>query len=507
VPAGAAEEIAVGAWKLIAGIVVSCALLPSCSGEDRALTGSPEESTTTTTARPEGPASDLSEELSGSTGLFVAAAATEELPSNWLESERVASGTATSYTPVGELTEDGMWTFEEEAVTAPYRTRVLVRRPADPEDFSGTVVVEWLNVSSGLDANPEWGSLGEELIRQGHAWVGVSAQLIGVEGGAVLVKPPGVGDMAGKGLVNLDPARYGTLEHPGDGYSFDMFTQVARALRAGGPAMGDLVPTTVLAAGESQSAIALTTYYNGVQPLTEAFDGFFVHSRASVALPLVAPGQAADLAGSMGTAPTRLRTDLGAPVLTLQSEGDVVGLLDSAVVRQPDDEHHRLWEVAGTAHADTHMVGPLAGAIDCGVPINDGPMHVVAKAGLRSLDEWVTGGAAPPEADRLALIEGAEAQVVRDPDGIAEGGIRTPPVDVPLDVLSGEPGPSPEVFCMLMGSTVPLPAERISELHPSQEDYLRSYTASTGEAVEAGFVLPEDREAMLAYADPSRVPG
>ena len=51
--------------------------------------------------------------------------------------------------------------------TAPYRTRVLVRMPADPADFSGTVVLEWLNVSGGADANPEWAGIHEEVIRAG----------------------------------------------------------------------------------------------------------------------------------------------------------------------------------------------------------------------------------------------------------------------------------------------------------------------------------------------------
>ena len=80
------------------------------------------------------------------------------------------------------------------------------------------------------------------MTRQGHAWVGVSAQLIGVEGGPVLVVAPGAEGLAGKGLKAIDPARYGSLEHPGDGFSFDIFTQVARALREGGPALGGLQP-------------------------------------------------------------------------------------------------------------------------------------------------------------------------------------------------------------------------------------------------------------------------
>ncbi|MGZ4760054.1 MAG: alpha/beta hydrolase domain-containing protein [Acidimicrobiales bacterium] len=217
------------------------------------------------------------------------AATTADLgAAGYVEHEYVASGTATSYKATTPLSEDGQWTFAPDT-TAPYRTRVLVRRPADPSAFSGTVVVEWLNVSGGIDADPDFTSLSEEITRRGDVWVGVSAQLIGVEGGPVLVTVPGGEGIVGKGLKVIDPERYASLQHPGDGYSFDIFTQVARALRAGGPALDDVEPQRLLAAGESQSAFALTTYYDGVQPLTSAYDGFFVHSRGASSLPLVAP--------------------------------------------------------------------------------------------------------------------------------------------------------------------------------------------------------------------------
>ena len=42
--------------------------------------------------------------------------------------------------------------------------------------------------------------------------------------------------------------------------------------------------------GESQSAYALTTYVNGVHPLTGLFDGFLIHSRGGAAMPLGEPG-------------------------------------------------------------------------------------------------------------------------------------------------------------------------------------------------------------------------
>jgi hypothetical protein len=482
--------------------------LAACSGDDAA-----ERAAATTTTRaaaplvPAGPAADLSEEIIGANPPFVAASSPARTEgSGYVEHEYVASGEATSYVASRALTEDGRWSFET-ADAAPYRTRILVRRPAAPGDFSGTVVIEWLNVSAGLDADPGYANLEEELLRQGHAWVGVSAQLIGVEGGPVLVTAPAAAGLAGKGLKALDPERYASLGHPGDGYSFDIFTQVARAVAAGGPAMGELQPQRVIAAGESQSALALTTYHNGVQPLTDVFDGFLLLSRASVALPLVGPGEHADLGGSIGTPPARFRTDLDVPVLDLQSEGDLTSVLASAEVRQADDDHLRLWEVAGTAHADAHLLGPIADTVDCGVPVNDGPLHLVAKAALRQLDEWVRTGEAPPGAPRVALIEGDVPEIRRDGDGIALGGIRTPPVDVPVDVLSGEPGPDPALFCLLLGSTTPLPDDRIAELYPSRADYEQRYESAADEVIATGFVLEEDRDALLAFSDPSRIAG
>jgi hypothetical protein len=425
----------------------------------------------------------------------------------YVQSEYAASGTATSYKAVGPLTSDGRWNFAPDG-NAPYKTRVLVRRPADPAKFSGTVVVEWLNVSGGVDANPDWVSLREEIVRAGDAWVGVSAQRIGVEGGPVIVQVKGIAgsEDQGKGLKAIDPARYGSLDQPGDGFSFDIYTQVARALRAGAGLSG-LHPQRLIAAGESQSAFALVTYFNGVQPLADAFDGFFVHSRGAGGLPLVGPGKYADLAGALGGTHTILRTDQDVPVLDIQTETDVASVLNSYAARQPDTSRFRLWEVAGTAHADAHLVGPSASSIDCGVPINNGPMHVVAKAALRALTSWMENGTAPPTASRIDVIPGASPQVRRDADGIAIGGIRTPPVDVPVATLSGVPGPTPSTICLLLGSTKPFSAERIAQLYPSKSAYLARFGADADKVIGQGFVLQADRAALMDYADPSAVGG
>ena len=90
--------------------------------------------------------------------------------------------------------------------------------------------------------------------------------------------------------------------------------------------------------GESQSAFALTTYVNGVQPLAQVYDGFLVHSRGGSCLPLGSPGAVTDLASSIGGPGKQIRTDGAAPVLVLVMEGDVIGVLGYLRARQPDSE-------------------------------------------------------------------------------------------------------------------------------------------------------------------------
>jgi hypothetical protein len=268
-----------------------------------------------------------------------------------------------------------------------------------------------------------------------------------------------------------------------------------------------LKPQRIIAAGESQSAFALVTYYDGVQPLTHAFDGFFVHSRGAAGLPLVGPGQSANLAGSIGGASSIFRTDLAAPVMDVQTETDVASVLDAYAARQPDNARLRIWEVVGTAHADVHLLGAEAQYIQCGAPINNGPMYLVAQAGYHALTVWMKTGKPPPRAARIEVKPGSSPQIIRNAEGIALGGIRTPPVDVPVQVLSGVPGPDPSTICLLLGSTTPLSAAKLMSLYPTRSAYLHQFEAATDRVIAEGFLLPQDRAAMLGFARPDLVVG
>ena len=82
-----------------------------------------------------------------------------------------------------------------------------------------------------VDLDAHFAYVGEEILRGGYAWVGVSAQAAGIDSAA------GSGDL-GPGALGLkawDPARYAELSHPGDAYSYAIFSDVGAVLRHRSP--------------------------------------------------------------------------------------------------------------------------------------------------------------------------------------------------------------------------------------------------------------------------------
>jgi hypothetical protein len=445
-------------------VVVLLVLLAACSGDSPS---SPDAAPPST--RPAPPAVEVSGPVRGGAGQ--ANAAVLDLASRgYAESEFFFAGTATTY--VGEHHDDGAWDAEE-GEQAEFRSRMIVRRPTDPARFSGTVVVEWFNVTIGRDGDPSWGYGAEEMMREGDAWVGVSAQ------------QPGV-----LALADADPARYGSLEHPGDTYSFDIYTQAARALadHTGTPPLGDLEPRTLVAIGLSQSASFLSSYINGVQPLVEVFDGFLLHAPAR---------------------PAPIRADLDEPTLVFVTETDLTHY-GYAFVDQPDSDTVRRWEVAGASHADAWLLNELGSsgfASSCPGRLNEGPHHQTLRAALHHLVTWTTTGEPPPVAPRMEVIAeaGHQARIERDAHGNAIGGIRTPLVDVPVSTLSGEPPPGSPPMCASFGSTVPFDATTLASLYPDHDSYVEAYTKSTEAAVDVGFLLRPEADQMIATARQSTI--
>jgi hypothetical protein len=425
------------------------------------------------------------------------------------ENEYFISGTATAYKTVGPVGVDGKWTATK-ASTAPYKTRIIVRAPTDPAKFNGTVIVEWLNVTAGRDSDPDFGFAAPELLSDGFAYVGVTAQQGGVGGGGPGLTLP-IPGYHPKPLIAQNPGRYASLHHPGDDYSYDIYSQAAQALLAAhGPSpLGALKPRHLIAAGESQSAFYMVTYVNAIQPMTKLFDGFMIHSRGGSGSPLQAKGVQMPNGA-------HIRTDLHVPVIVLATESDLFGVIGFDPALQPDTNDIRTWQMAGTAHADTSTInyGVISGrqwdrtskvpnfAALCG-SLNDGPQQYIVRAAFKALNAWVVDGTPPAHSPALHVVNG---KIQRDANGNAIGGIRTPAVDAPTQSLSGEFTPGKSIICSLFGSSVPLSSPTLHALYPSHAAYVAKVKASAAAAVAAGFLLQPDADAIVQQAEAANVP-
>lgn len=406
----------------------------------------------------------------------------------YVEHEFFASGAAHGFRATSTPS-DGKWTITP-TTSATYRTRILIRRPSNPARFSGTVVVEWLNESEG-ESDPDWDYLNPELMDSGDAYVGVSAQALGVDGGTAILGG------AAKGLVQQEPARYGSLHHPGDQYALDIFDQIGLGLHSAGSRLfGPLRPRHFVAVGESQSAFYLTTFADTLQPLSHPFDGLFIHSRGGSGATLA--GSAIPSSGLSGG--LRIRPDLGVPVLMFETQTDLIEL-GYASAQQPDTKDIRTWEVAGTSHADAYLVGTAASSLlGCTAPINDGPQHVVVQAAFADFVRWVVHGTPPPSPPTFRLSSTHPASLALDHFGNVIGGVRTPAVDVPVSALSGTGPPGSSTICSLFGSTTTFSPQELANVYGTRANYLTEYTADLDRAIAAGYILPADRSALLAQA-------
>jgi hypothetical protein len=488
-------------WYARVSLVLVCGSLLACG--DGSDGPQPEPEPPVPTPAVTGPVEPVS-------GFFTAGTAFDTQAVGYRAEEYFVSGTARAYVNTSELLSDGRWSVEP-GEEAPYTTRIVVYRPLEPADFSGTVVVEWLNVTAGLDSAPDWILGHVETLRRGHVYVLVSAQKAGIDGR---------GGGFGLHLKAVNPDRYGELDHPGDSFSYDLFSQVIQSLRTppadGADPLDGLRPERVIATGHSQSGFRLITYVNALANEHGVVDGFIVHGRGFSSARLSQEPQLE----IPPPASVRVRDDLEQPVLILQSETDVL-LLGSLPDRQPDSDKVRTWEMAGTSHFDLYgllfgpldvgddpevmrvleVTDPIPGFVSCPLPVNAGPQHLFYRAGLNGLDRWIRGGDPLPAASPLDIADG---KLVLDALGNAQGGLRSPYVDAPVAVLSGL-GQDGGGFCRLYGTTALFDEALLAQLYATQADYEEAVRASLELQVEAGFILAEDADLVLRAAQSSTV--
>jgi hypothetical protein len=354
------------------------------------------------------------------------------------------------------------------ATDVPYQTRLVVRRPASAKKFNGTVLVEWQNVTAGYDLDALWNA--EATTRDGYAWVGVSAQRVGVDQ-----------------LRGWSPTRYGALDVTGAGrfvtdeLSYDIFAQAGKAIAdpRGVSPLGRLKARTVLAIGASQSASRMTVYYDRVLPQVQpvyAGYGFIV-----------------------GSAPTRVGDE---PVFQVLSETDV-----RTPVRPADTTMFRRWEVAGGAHSGYNgqvyrapiQDRDLGGApvYNCArPPFSRVPVQHVTAAAYAHLVRWVQRGTPPPTAP--PIVFNPDGTKARDALGLVRGGIRLSQVDVPTALNTGDN--AGESFCLLFGTYQPFDETTLDGLYRTHVGYVARVVATDVHNVVAGYLQPADAADNLREA-------
>jgi len=337
--------------------------------------------------------------------------------------------------------------------------------------------------------------------------VGISAQQVGVDS-----------------AKTTDPAEYSSLSHPGDSFSYDIYSQGGQVVRDDAALiLGGLRPHTLIAAGESQSAGRLMTYIDAVQPIAHIYQGFLVHSQFGTGTPLSQGPQT----NYPAPAPTTVRSDLGVPVLEFETETDVFNSDLTDRLHYGNPKWFRLWEVAGTSHYDYYglAIGPNdtgngegavknmtamrnptrtpAGGFSCTLPINTGGTHWALDAAVHWLNRWVVNGAKPPRAPFLATTHVSPVTFKLDANGNVMGGVRTPQVDAPIAAL-GSQGNSGG-FCFLFGTTVPYSGAHLASLYKNHGQFVSAWARAVQSDRAHGFLLPADSVELVHSAVVSRV--
>ena len=437
----------------------------------------------------------------------------------YVEEEYFVSGTANVYE----------WPAAGPAVVrtpdAPYTTRMLVRRPINPADSSGNVVVEMLNPSNLFDINIGWAIMRKHFVRTGDTWVGITS------------RPNNVA-----ALRNFDPQRYAALNwanplpvgHPDRctingveagterGLVWDINSQVAAWLKsdaATNPLRGHI--DKAYGFGYSQTGGFLNTYVNAIHPLANdangkpIYDGYFITVAGGSFVGLV------PINGCRQTPPLndarRVTANVGVPVIRTMSQSDYIsGIAARRADSDEPQDRYRHYEMAGAAHAspfELYYSAQPADIVKAGQPVppfacNEGvrsrfPTGVLFDAMLQNLDAWVRNGTPPPPGRMIELA--TPSTPVVDAHGNVVGGVRSPYVDVPTSTWFGNAtGAS---FCFIAGYEVPFSAAKLQQLYPTKADYVAKVTASVRSLVAQRYLTEADGRDIIQEANFACTPG
>lgn len=432
----------------------------------------------------------------------------------------------------------------------PYTTRMIVKRPRHAHQFSGTVIIEPLNPSGGFDIAAVWDRSRELFVQRGDIFIGWSSK-------SVIINA----------LKQWNPVRYAPLHWDylpfvpngnsgvNDGITFDIAAQIGALIKTNGPGspLHGLHVRHVIESGFSQDGGFTFTQADVFHALERMPDGGAIYDGY---VPMGTNGPSnidfgLTPAGALPASdPRRKMQPRDAPVIHVDTETEIfLGTLSpiGLVFRRPDGDapgdRYRIWEVPGAAHVSNDFDEPVtaierdaaqiqklaladAPPLGCahqqfvngpirGVPgvisPDNFPFSNVQNAAFRALLQWIEAGVAPAHAAPIQVdTTTTPPHIVRDVQGNALGGVRTPFVDVPITTYV----PSDTVahttaqsgFCVLYGYNIPFDAAKLASLYQNHGDYVKQFVAGSIQAVRDGFWLVPDAIRAIERAARSSVP-
>jgi len=363
----------------------------------------------------------------------------------------------------------------------PYKTRIIVRKPADNSRFSGLVLAEAMH-PSGAAHMFEFTST--YTMSSGHA--------------AVEIVTAGL-----EQFVAHNKERYNDLKIDQDQVP-EILAQVGALMKSkqsGNPLAGVTIRKMVMG-GTSATAGVLIRYLPGhmvyrTPDMKLIYDGFMPTSNGATVRQVDVP---------LIQIPTM--TEVMSGTVTARQDGDAAG------------DQYRLYEFAGMAHVDSRDSVRFK-PDPCKTPISQFPLQAYFSVALNHLFEWVDKGKVPPRAERI-LIDRNSANdgslMALDENGNAKGGIRNPYVDVPVSKLGVRnegavpPIPNPGAWiaargaaaatqmCGLAGYQVAFSQEQLKKMYGNKKTYQDRVKRRMEELEKSGWSLPLYRETILADA-------
>ena len=433
-------------------------------------------------------------------------------PAGYVEEEYYLFGAAPAITAAGEALFD-----------APYTTRILVRKPADPAKFNGTVVIEpftWFG-----ERGAGWILTRDYLVREGYAYVGYTLNINAPRpdpkfvGWSETEAAPYTGIVNFEFMRDYDYARYAPLGFYFDPERFDrggavdpfvpqsqgVGAQLAMLLKSNDPE-GPMAGLDVERVYVNSWAVTAQVWMDYVD------QGRHQQWRMPDGSPLIDAYMTGRMAhGEVGGEILRIPRQMppGTPFVTVFTQSeltyDVVNEIPAP--EDSDEPQLRFYEVTGLPHLRLADVGtgeiePTAEDVGRGddpmcTTLYDEPVEYVASALLDAMDEWVRTGTPMPRAER---VKRSGTTAVRDTvTGNIVGGVRPPWIEVPSAVYRVEE----ETRCgMALDTKQPYSAQKLRELYGSYAEYEARFERAKADFVKQGYLLPEDADRLAPIARP-----